>query len=448
MAVGAALPALKSSVGEQGVSGEEVEQMQMQAQVPSFFLCPIHLDIMKDPVTLSTGMTYDRRSIERWLDAGHNTCPNTNQILETDELIPNHTLRRAIQSWHVANPSPSSQQGIELKAAESLLDTVAQCMDASSCLASLKQLYATADECRRNQMMLKEAKAVPVLVEVLTKLGVDCIDPAPKTSWKGLEYAVAIIAMLHLDDEDKQAMAAPPTLTILSSLLATGSTKAKINAAKVIHAVCGEDVNSKAVVAKHPEAIKALVAVLTEEKLTHKEIKLGLRCLLSLSLPKKNRVDVVEARAVHTLVEVIPKTGYPRNVEYSCAIMEVLANCAEGREAIANHPFAIPRLVASLVGVSNEVTEHAVGALLVVIDLASNRSVINTALRAGAFTKLLMLLPSDCSHRAKTKARDALKLLNEVWGTYTSRPEDDSGITIERGSGRQRPQASTTNPNR
>lgn len=434
MAVGAGMPALKSSLGERGEPCEP-EAVQAQVQVPSFFLCPIRLDIMKDPVTLSTGMTYDRRSIEKWLDAGHNTCPTTNQILESYDLIPNLTLRRAIQSWRAANPAPA-KKGVEAETLHRLLDTIAQCTGVRSYHESLKQLYAIAEECRRNRKTLKEAGAVPVLVEALAVLGSTDLNP---NSTKALEYAVASIAMLDLDDDDKRAMAAQPTFTILASLLATGSTKAKINAAEVIHSVCGEDVSLKAAVGKHPGAIKALVTVLREESLTAKETKQGLRCLLSLSLTKKNRIIAVDARAVHSLAELIPKTEDTRNVEYSCAIMEVLANCAEGREAIANHPFAIPRLVAALVGVSHETTEHAVGALLVVIELASNRSVVNTALRAGAFTKLLMILPSDCSQRAKTKARDALKLLNEVWGTYTSRPDDDSSITVERGTARQRP---------
>lgn len=439
MALGAGLPALKSSAVERGAPGNP---QVLQVQVPSFFLCPIHLGMMKDPVTLSTGITYDRRSIEKWLDAGHNTCPTTNQILESDDLIPNHTLHRAIQNWRAANPA-AVKKGVELEAVHSVLDTIDQCTDVSSYHFSLKQLYAIAEECGRNRKTLKDAGAVPVLAEALTSLGstdhIPPSHPASRNLTKGLEYAVATTALLDLDDEDRQAMAAPPTFTVLCSLLATGSSKAKINAAEVIHCVCGEDASLKAVVGQYPGAIKALVTVLREEKLTAKEIKLGLRCLMSLSLPKKNRVIAVDARAVHALVELIPKTENTRNVEYSCAIMEVLANCAEGREAISNHPFAIPRLVASLLGVSNEATEHAVGAVLVVIEHASNRSVIKTALRSGAFTKLLMILPSDCSQRAKTKARDTLKLLNEVWGTYTSRPDDDSSIIIERGSVRQRP---------
>nr|VDD52127.1 unnamed protein product [Brassica oleracea] len=52
--------------------------------VPSFFKCPISLDVMRSPVSLCTGVTYDRASIQRWLDGGNNTCPATMQVLRTE----------------------------------------------------------------------------------------------------------------------------------------------------------------------------------------------------------------------------------------------------------------------------------------------------------------------------------------------------------------------------
>nr|KAJ0228206.1 hypothetical protein LSAT_V11C100023320 [Lactuca sativa] len=47
-------------------------------EIPCFFICPISLNIMKDPVTLSTGITYDHDSIEKWLFSQKNdVCPIT-----------------------------------------------------------------------------------------------------------------------------------------------------------------------------------------------------------------------------------------------------------------------------------------------------------------------------------------------------------------------------------
>ncbi|EMS60458.1 Retrovirus-related Pol polyprotein from transposon TNT 1-94 [Triticum urartu] len=67
------------------------------------FVCPISLQPMQDPVTAPTGISYDRRAIERWLANGHATCPVTGRQLSLTDLTPNHTLRRLILSWHPAS---------------------------------------------------------------------------------------------------------------------------------------------------------------------------------------------------------------------------------------------------------------------------------------------------------------------------------------------------------
>ena len=52
---------------------------------------------MTDPVILPSGHTFERRSIQQWLDGGHLTCPVTNLPLPPcPPLIPNHALRRLI----------------------------------------------------------------------------------------------------------------------------------------------------------------------------------------------------------------------------------------------------------------------------------------------------------------------------------------------------------------
>lgn len=73
-----------------------------EVEVPCDFLCPISLQLMKDPVTL---ITYDRDNIEKWLFSFNNkTCPVINQ----QYLTPNHTLRRLIQSWCNITPIQNS----------------------------------------------------------------------------------------------------------------------------------------------------------------------------------------------------------------------------------------------------------------------------------------------------------------------------------------------------
>jgi adenylate kinase family enzyme len=48
-------------------------------------------------------MTYDRASIQKWLDEGIDVCTTTKKVLQRKELIPNHTLRRLIHDQCVSN---------------------------------------------------------------------------------------------------------------------------------------------------------------------------------------------------------------------------------------------------------------------------------------------------------------------------------------------------------
>jgi F-box/WD-40 domain protein 7 len=84
------------------------------ANVPPSFVCPIGMDIMVDPVILATGHTYDRQSIEYWIQQGNKTCPVTGMKLRHTEMTPNFALRSAIQEWAgehgIVLPDPTSRQ--------------------------------------------------------------------------------------------------------------------------------------------------------------------------------------------------------------------------------------------------------------------------------------------------------------------------------------------------
>ncbi|XP_058082220.1 U-box domain-containing protein 33 isoform X2 [Magnolia sinica] len=68
-------------------------------RAPSYFICPIFLEIMRDPHIAADGFTYEAEAIRGWLDDGNNTSPMTNVRLPHTELIPNRALKSAIQEW-------------------------------------------------------------------------------------------------------------------------------------------------------------------------------------------------------------------------------------------------------------------------------------------------------------------------------------------------------------
>ena len=74
--------------------------------LPEELRCPISLQIMYDPVIISSGQTYERVCIEKWFKDGHNTCPKTQQQLSHLCLTPNYCVKGLIGSWCEQNGVP------------------------------------------------------------------------------------------------------------------------------------------------------------------------------------------------------------------------------------------------------------------------------------------------------------------------------------------------------
>ncbi|KAA8543375.1 hypothetical protein F0562_021130 [Nyssa sinensis] len=67
--------------------------------IPLYFRCPLSLKLMLDPVIVASGQTYERASIQMWLDHGLTICPKTRQTLSHTNLIPNYTVKALIANW-------------------------------------------------------------------------------------------------------------------------------------------------------------------------------------------------------------------------------------------------------------------------------------------------------------------------------------------------------------
>ncbi|XP_073130785.1 U-box domain-containing protein 9-like [Henckelia pumila] len=66
---------------------------------PLQFRCPISGLLLKDPVVLASGQTYNRRFIQQWLKDGHPRCPQTHQLLDHTVLIPNLSIKNMVVKW-------------------------------------------------------------------------------------------------------------------------------------------------------------------------------------------------------------------------------------------------------------------------------------------------------------------------------------------------------------
>ena len=80
------------------------------------FFCPLSLEVMTDPVIVSSGQTYEKAFIKRWIDLGLKVCPKTRQTLTHTTLIPNYTVKALIANWCETNdvklPDPNKSTSL------------------------------------------------------------------------------------------------------------------------------------------------------------------------------------------------------------------------------------------------------------------------------------------------------------------------------------------------
>ncbi|OQU84640.1 hypothetical protein SORBI_3004G093100 [Sorghum bicolor] len=76
--------------------------------VPSHFICPITQELMEDPHVAADGHTYEHYAIRAWLKR-HKTSPVTRRKLPNSSIVPNHSLRAAIQQWKSQLPAQTNE---------------------------------------------------------------------------------------------------------------------------------------------------------------------------------------------------------------------------------------------------------------------------------------------------------------------------------------------------
>ncbi|XP_036900545.1 WD repeat, SAM and U-box domain-containing protein 1 isoform X4 [Sturnira hondurensis] len=71
----------------------------LSSEIPDEFICPITRELMQDPVIASDGYSYEKEAMENWISKKKRTSPMTNLVLPSAVLIPNRTLKMAIDRW-------------------------------------------------------------------------------------------------------------------------------------------------------------------------------------------------------------------------------------------------------------------------------------------------------------------------------------------------------------
>ncbi|ESQ51370.1 hypothetical protein EUTSA_v10016364mg [Eutrema salsugineum] len=329
---------------------------------PEDFRCPISLELMNDPVIVSSGQTYDRDCIKKWLEGGHSTCPKTQETLTSDTVTPNYALRSLIDQWCESNgiePPKRHNKSSQASSSSSLLPTdeqnkIEQLLRKLTSQLPEDQRSATeeirllAKQNNHNRVAIAASGAIPLLVNLLTASDdsrtqehavtsilnlsiyqenkgriVSTFGAVPgivhvlqKGTMEARENAAATLFSLSVIDENKVTIGASGAIPPLVTLLSEGSRRGKKDAATALFNLCIFQGNKgKAVRAG---LVPVLMRLLREPESGMVDEALAMLAIVS-SHPE-GKIVVGTANAVAVMVDYV-RSGSPRNKENAAAVL-------------------------------------------------------------------------------------------------------------------------------
>ncbi|KAM7499393.1 hypothetical protein LguiA_023807 [Lonicera macranthoides] len=395
--------------------------------IPDEFRCPISLDLMKDPVIVASGHTYDRNSIAQWINSGHHTCPKSGQRLIHMALIPNYSLKSLVHQWcqenniPITEPSSSSsdleRSSSKRKLCENALDHISAtkvAMDAVKMTAEflVGKLATGSPDIQRqaayelrllaktgmdNRRIISEAGAIPFLVTLLSS-----------NDSRIQENAVTALLNLSIFENNKILIMAAGAIDNIIYVLQSGKTmEARENAAAAIFSLSMID-EYKVIIGARPGAIPALVGLLGDGTTAGKRD--AATALFNLAVYNVNKASVVLAGAVSLLIDLLmdDKAGI---TDDALAVLSLLLGCSQGLEEIRKSRILVPLLIDLLRFGSPKGKENSI-TLLLGLCKDGGEEVARRLLMNPRSIPSLQSLVADGSLKARRKADALLRLLN------------------------------------
>ncbi|KAL1222258.1 U-box domain-containing protein 28 [Cardamine amara subsp. amara] len=392
--------------------------------VPCFFRCPISLDLMKSPVSLCTGVTYDRVSIQRWLDGGNNTCPATMQILHNKDVVPNLTLHRLIDLWSDSNnrrtgsesPGSNNPTRNEISA---VINRVRIENDDCEVLPKILRFARDSDENR--EYLAGKDGFVRMLVNLVSQLD--------STNFSDSKFmvvgeAVKILSMLRVNRRQLSNLILSngrDCLTAIFLLIKSGNKNLKTDCAAVLEFIA-VDTESKLLIAERDGLVNEIIKSISSDS-DSSLIEASLSFLIAIASLKRVKLALAGEKLVTKLTRLLlsDPTSSVSVTEKCLKLLEALSSCKEGRtEICGGNGTCVETVVKKLMKVSTAATEHAVTVLWSVCFLFKEKKAQDVVIRTNGVTKILLLLQSNCSLTVRQRLTDLLRVFKVNSRSYLS----------------------------
>ncbi|KAF3583806.1 hypothetical protein F2Q69_00028300 [Brassica cretica] len=364
---------------------------------------------MTDPVIVSTGQTYDRTSIARWIEEGHCTCPKTGQTLMDSRIVPNRALKNLIVQWCTASgvaiesdfvTDSSTNEGfvsaLPTKAAVEankatvsiLIQFLADGSSEPAQTVAAREIRLLAKTGKDNRSFIAEAGAIPHLRRLLK-------------SENAIAQENSVTAMLNLSIYEKNKsliMEEDDCLECIVSVLLSGLTvEAQENAAATLFSLSAVHEYKKRI-AFTDHCVEALSSLLRNG--TPRGKKDAVTAFYNLSTHPDNCGRMIEGGGVSSLVVALKNDVVS---EEAAGALALLVRQSLGAEAIGREEGAVTGLMGMMRCGTARGKENAVAALLELCR-SGGAAAAERVLRAPAIAGLLRTLLFTGTKRARRKA--------------------------------------------
>ncbi|KAH9770908.1 hypothetical protein WN944_019497 [Citrus x changshan-huyou] len=273
---------------------------------PEEFKCPLSKELMRDPVILASGQTFDRPYIQRWLKAGNRTCPRTQQVLSHTILTPNHLIREMISQW-------CRSQGIELpNSVQYINEEGITEADRDHFLSLLKKMSATlpdqTEAAKELRLLTKRMPSFRALFGESHDAIPQLLSPLSESKCKNginpnlQEDVITTLLNLSIHDNNKKLVAETPmVIPLLMDALRSGTIETRSNAAAALFTLSALDSN-KEVIGKSG-ALKPLIDLLDEGH--QSAMKDVASAIFNLCITHENKARAVRDGGVSVILKKI-----------------------------------------------------------------------------------------------------------------------------------------------
>ncbi|CAO2819093.1 unnamed protein product [Amaranthus hypochondriacus] len=386
---------------------------------PEDFRCPISLELMLDPVTISTGQTYDRASIQKWLKSGNLICPKTGEKLENTELVPNSALKKLIHQFCCDNgisisklrrkskelsrtiifPSPASRETIKFLA-EFLAGRLTYGTDVQKNKAAYEIRLLTKSNIFNRSILIEVVNVAPLL-DLLTSND-------PNTQ----ENAISALLKLAKHSKGRKSIIEEGGLMLIISVLRGGMKieSRQIAAATIFYLSAVE--KYRKLIGSTRQAIIGLIELIKDKDGTMCGKKNAMAAIFGLLSYHRNHDRVLEEGIIPVLIDLISCIERSDVLIDALAVLASLAEKIYGSIAILQTS-ALPLIMGFMKSFISKAGRECCVSILLSLCINCGTEVIPILAKEPTLIASLYALITEGSSHASKKALMLINMLHK-----------------------------------